>query len=141
MNRNWVMTLAILLLLTVNALGQKGITGRWQTDNVPGALAAQAVGGRGAGGQAIMLDLRMEGNKVRGTVREIGNSSPMTIETGTMEGNIVTLVMQSRGLTWKLELTDDNTLTLKERVITARDNTFSGNRGRSGAPVVFHRAK
>lgn len=138
MRRNYVATLAVLLLLTVNALGQKGITGRWQTDNVPGALAAQAVGGRVVGGQAIMLDLRMEGNRVQGTVREIGNSSPMTIETGTMEGNIVTLVMQSRGLTWKLELTDDNTLTLKERVITARDN--SGNRGRGGA-VVFHRAK
>jgi hypothetical protein len=88
-------------------------------------------------GQAVMMDLKVAGNRVSGTITEIGSSSPMIVENGTIDGKIVTLVIPSRGLAWKLELTDENTLTLKERVLTARDSTSS----RNGTPLIFHRGK
>ena len=130
MKNNLARTIAVLLVVAA-AFGQRSLTGRWQTDNVRAALAAQAVGGRGPSSQAIVLDLKVAGNKVSGTITEIG-SAAVTIESGTLDGNIVTLVIQSRDLTWKLELTDENTLTLKERVLRGR---------RNGAPLVFHRGK
>jgi hypothetical protein len=132
-----VISFAALLVIALTALGQGSIAGRWQTDNVSAALAAQAVGGRGTIGQAVMMDLKVASNKVTGTITEIGSSSAMTVENGTIDGKIVTLVMQSRGLTWKLELTDENTLTLQERILTARDNRSS----RNSTPLIFHRGK
>jgi hypothetical protein len=116
-------------------LGQTGLTGKWQTDNVPAALEAEknappaepgARGGRGGGGgQAIIMDLKADASgNITGTVTEIGNPPVLNIESGKVDGKMITWVTQPRGVTWNLELTDENTLTLTGRVI--------GNRGGGG---------
>jgi hypothetical protein len=126
---------AIMLAASLALSGQTGLTGKWQTDNVPAALEAQKnappaeAGGRGGrgggGGQAIIMDLTADAaGKITGTVTEIGNPPVLNIENGTITGKMVTWVTQPRGVTWNLEMTDDNTLTLTGRVL--------GNRGGGG---------
>jgi hypothetical protein len=134
--------LATASLLTASAAvyGQAGLAGKWQTDNVPAALEAQKnppaapeAGGRGGrgGGQAIMLDLKVDASgKISGTVTEIGNDPVLNIETGMITGKTITWVTQPRGVTWNLEMTDDNTLTLTGRVFAAR----GGGAGKGPAP-------
>lgn len=169
-----------LLAASASVFGQAGLTGKWQTDNVPAALEAQKNppaapegGGRGRGGaQAIILDLKADASgKISGTVNEIGNDPILNIETGTITGKTITWVTQPRGVTWNLEMTDDNTLTLTGRVFAARggggggapkgpapDATGGGAPPAAGAPpagggggggrgrgpqqpIIFHRAK
>ena len=68
--------------------------------------------------------------KISGTVNEIGNPPVLNIETGTITGKTITWVTQPRGVTWNLEMTDDDTVTLTGRV-------FAGARrppGGGGAP-------
>lgn len=116
--------------------GQASLTGQWRTDNVDAALAAQAAAageaagrGRGGGGQAIIMDLQVDGGNVSGTVNEIGNGDPLTIESGTISGKTVTFVTQPRGVTWNIEMTDDDTITVLSRVFAARGG---GGRGPAG---------
>jgi hypothetical protein len=124
---------ASLLTSSASIYAQANLTGKWQTDNVPAALEAQKnapaatepagrAGGRGAGGgQAIILDLKVDAaGKISGTVNEIGNPPELNIETGTVTGKMITWVTQPRGVTWNLEVTDDNTLTLTGRVFAGR---------------------
>ena len=145
-------SLAVILVMSLAVYAQSSIAGKWQTDNVPAALAAQAAGasaegarGGGGGGQAIMLDLKIDGNKISGTVTEIGNPPVLNIETGIIDGKTITWVTQPRGVTWNLEFTDDNTLTLTGRVIGGRGGGAApggaGRGGRGGAPILFHRTK
>jgi len=138
-----LMIAAGLLTASAGVYGQATLTGKWQTDNAPAALEAQknppaapeagARGGRGGGGgQAIMLDLQADASgKISGTVTEIGNDPVLNIETGTIAGKTITWVTQPRGVTWNLEMTDDNTLTLTGRVFAARGG---GGGGRGPAP-------
>jgi hypothetical protein len=166
-----------LLAASVSVYGQSKLTGKWQTDNVPAALEAQKnapatpeAGGRGARGpQAIMLDLQVDAaGKISGTVTEIGNPPVLNIETGTITGKTITWVTQPRGVTWNLEMTDDDTVTLTGRVFAGRGGAGGGRgpapdagaggggaAGGDGAargggrgfgrgpqqPIVFHRAK
>src|SRR5437763_6055490 len=115
--------LAVVFALTAVVYGQNNLSGKWQTDNVPAALEAEkaaqgqpapepgARGGRGGGGgQAIILDLKVDNGKVSGTVTEIGNPPVLMIESGTIEGNKITFVTQPRGVTRNVDITDDNTL-------------------------------
>jgi hypothetical protein len=165
---------AALLTASANVYGQAKLAGKWQTDNVPAALEAQknapatpeagGRGGRGAGGgQAIMLDLQVDASgKISGTVTEIGNPPVLNIETGTITGKTITWVTQPRGVTWNLEMTDDDTVTLTGRVFAGRGGAGGGKGpapdappagdgapkgGGRGAgrgpqqPIVFHRAK
>ncbi len=132
---------ASLLTASAGVYGQAKLAGKWQTDNAPAALEAQknapaapeagARGGRGGGGgQAIMLDLQVDGSgKISGTVTEIGNQPVLNIETGTITGKTITWVTQPRGVTWNLEMTDDDTLSLTSRVFAARG-------GGGGAPAA-----
>jgi hypothetical protein len=136
-----------LLAASASVYGQAGLTGKWQTDNVPAALEAQknapapaegdAKGGRGRGGggpQAIMLDLKVDSaGKISGTVTEIGNPPELMIETGQAAGKMISWVTQPRGVTWNLEVTDDNTLTLTSRVLAGRGGG-GGGAPRAGAP-------
>lgn len=137
--------LAIMLAVSVAVFGQTGLTGKWQTDNVPAALEAQknappaepgGRGGRGGGGgQAIIMDLTADtSGKISGTVTEIGNPPVLTIESGTITGKMITWVTQPRGVTWNLEMTDDNTLTLTGRVIGNRGGGGGGRGAGAGAP-------
>jgi hypothetical protein len=177
------MTYRVLLiaagLLTVSAsvYGQSKLMGKWQTDNVPAALDAQKnapapaeEGGRksrGRGGpQAIILDLQVDASgKISGTVTEIGNPPVLNIETGTITGKTISWVTQPRGVTWNLEMTDDDTVTLTGRVFAGRGGgggggaapppagdgappaggdgaARGGGRGRGPQqPIVFHRVK
>jgi hypothetical protein len=166
-------TVAGLVIASATVYAQASLTGKWQTDNVPAALEAQKnapaapeAGGRGGGRggpQAITLDLKVDASgKISGTVTEIGNPPVLNIESGMAEGKMVTWVTQPRGVTWNLEMTDDNTLTLTGRVFAARPAATpppappadgaapaaggppQGGRGRGRGPqqpVVFHRAQ
>ncbi len=136
---------ASLLTASASVYGQDKLTGKWQTDNVPAALEAQknapatpepgARGGRGGGGgQAIMLDLQVDASgKISGTVTEIGNPPVLNIETGTIMGKTITWVTQPRGVTWNLEMTDDDTVTLTGRVFAARGGAGGGRGPAPGA--------
>jgi len=129
---------AAILAASTGVYGQASLAGKWQTDNVPAALAAveaqknapaPEAGGRGGrgGGQAIILDLKVDASgKISGTVNEIGNDPILNIETGMITGKNITWVTQPRGVTWNLEMTDDNTVTLTGRV-------FAGRGGGGGA--------
>jgi hypothetical protein len=160
-------TVAGLVIASASVYGQAGLTGKWQTDNVPAALEAQKnppaeAPGRG-GPQAIILDLKVDASgKISGTVTEIGNPPVLNIETGMVDGKKITWVTQPRGVTWNLEMTDDNTVTLTGRVFAARPAAAppappaadgaappaggppAGGRGRGRGPqqqIVFHRAQ
>jgi hypothetical protein len=165
MNYKVLVTAAGLLTASISVYGQSKLTGKWQTDNVPAALEAQKnapaapeAGGRGARGpQAIMLDLQVDASgKISGTVTEIGNPPVLNIETGTIMGKTITWVTQPRGVTWNLEMTDDDTVTLTGRVFAGRGGAAGargpapdsdgaargGGRGRGPQqPIVFHRVK
>jgi hypothetical protein len=153
---------ACLLTASASLFGQAKLTGKWQTDNVPAALEAQKNApaapeeggrGRGRGGpQAIMLDLQADASgKISGTVTEIGNPPVLNIETGTITDKTITWVTQPRGVTWNLEMTDDDTITLTGRVFAGRGGggappagapPAGGGRGRGPQqPIVFHRVK
>jgi hypothetical protein len=125
-----------LLTASASVYGQAKLAGKWQTDNVPAALEAQknapaapepgAKGGGRGGPQAIMLDLQVDASgKISGTVTEIGNPPVLNIESGTITGKTITWVTQPRGVTWNLEMTDDDTVTLTGRV-------FGGGGGKGG---------
>jgi hypothetical protein len=163
-----------LLAASASLYGQAKLTGKWQTDNVPAALEAQKNApaaeeggrgrGRGGGPQAIMLDLQVDASgKISGTVTEIGNPPVLNIETGTITGKTITWVTQPRGVTWNLEMTDDDTVTLTGRVFAGRGGggataappagdtppappADGAGRGRGFGrgpqqPIVFHRVK
>lgn len=133
---------AALLTASASVYAEASLTGKWQTDNVPAALEAQknppadaepgGRGGRGVGGgQAIILDLQADASgKITGTVTEIGNPPVLMIESGSITGKTITWVTQPRGVTWNLEMTDDDTITLKGRVFAGRGG------GRSPAPAA-----
>ena len=170
------------LTASATTYAQANLSGKWQTDNVPAALEAQknaptaddgggrgGRGGRGGGGQAIIMDLQVDASgKISGTVTEIGNPPVLNIESGMVDGKMVTWVTQPRGVTWNLEATDDNTLTLTGRVFAGRgggagrgpggggggaapaagDGAPRGGGGGGGGrgrgpqqPIVLHRAK
>lgn len=143
MKARFLWIIAATLLIAVAGFGQASLTGKWQTDNVPAALEAEknappaepgGRGGRGGGGgQAIIMDLTADAaGKISGTVTEIGNPPVLNIESGTINGKMVTWVTQPRGVTWNLELTDDNTLTLTGRVLGNRGGGGGGFGGRGG---------
>jgi len=175
-----ILLVAGLLAASASVYGQSKLSGKWQTDNAPAALEALknapatpeagGRGGRGGGGQAIILDLQVDASgKISGTVNEIGNAPVLNIETGMITGKTITWVTQPRGVTWNLEMTDDDTLTLTGRVFAARggggagkgpapeaapggggggapggDGAPKGGGGRGRGPqqpIVFHRAK
>src|SRR5579863_9306034 len=135
-----LLAVAGLVAASASVYGQANLSGKWQTDNVPAALeaaknppppAADGGGGgrgRGGGGQAIILDLKVDASgKISGTVNEIGNDPILNIETGMITDKTIQWVTQPRGVTWNLEMTDDNTLSLVSRV-------FAGRGGGGGAP-------
>ncbi len=135
-----LVVIAFILVGSIAVFGQANLTGKWQTDNVPAALEAQknappaepgARGGRGGGGgQAIIMDLKADASgKISGTVTEIGNPPELMIESGMITGKMITWVTQPRGVTWNLEMTDDNTLSLTGRVIGNRGGGGGGGRG------------
>jgi hypothetical protein len=178
-----LLVVAGLLTASASVYGQSKLAGKWQTDNAPAALealknapATSEGGGRGGrgggGGQAIMLDLQVDASgKISGTVTEIGNQPVLNIETGSITGKTITWVTQPRGVTWNLEMTDDDTVTLTGRVFAGRGGAGAGKGpapdaagggapppaapgaapaggggggrggGRGQQPIVFHRVK
>src|SRR6516164_9730290 len=145
-----LLVVAVMLCISAVVFGQAGLTGKWQTDNVPAALEAEknapaaapeaeAGGGRGrggrggGGGQAIMMDLKADASgAITGTVTEIGNPPVLNIENGKIDGKMITWTTQPRGVQWNLEMTDDNTLTLTSRVIGGRGGAGRGGAGGGG---------
>jgi hypothetical protein len=142
MSYRFLLAAAVLLAASASVYGEASLAGKWQTDNVPAALEAQkkepapAEGaGRGPRGpQAIMLDLHVDASgKIGGTVTEIGNPPVLNIDTGTITGKTITWVTQPRGVTWNLEMTDDDTVTLTGRVFAGRGGAGRGP-GAGAAP-------
>ena len=137
-----ILSMAALLTASV-AYGQSSLSGKWQTDNVPAALEAEknppaapeeGGRGRGRGPQAIIFDLTVDSaGKISGTVTEIGNPPVLNIESGMVSGKTITWVTQPRGVTWNLEMTDDNTITLTSRVFAGRGGA-GGGRGPGAEP-------
>jgi hypothetical protein len=143
MKRRLLLVIGITLLTSVAIFGQAGLTGKWQTDNAAAALDAEKNGSPApAGGQAIIVDLKADvDGKLSGTVTEVRNPPVLNIESGMVNGKMITWVTQPRGVTWNLEMTDDNTLTLTGRVLGNRGGGggggtggFGGRRGGEGAP-------
>jgi hypothetical protein len=141
MRNKVLLAAASLLAASASVYGQAGLTGKWQTDNAQAALEAQKnappaeEGGRGGrgrgGGQAIIMDLKADASgKISGTITEIGNPPDLMIESGMIDGKMITWVTQPRGVTWTLEMTDDNTITIISRAITGRGARGGGG----GAP-------
>ena len=138
---------AVTLLASATLFGQASIAGKWQTDDV---AAVQAGTAQARVGQTMILDLKLDGTKASGTLNEIGNGDPLTIESGTvdMTAKTLTIVTQPRGVTWNIAITDDNTLTVASRVFGGGGGGQGGGGGRGGrggggaaAPIVMHRAK
>ncbi len=131
-----LLTTAVLVAASAGLYGQSKLSGKWQTDNAPAALeaaknapATPEAGGRGGRGgpQAIILDLKVDNaGKISGTVNEIGNDPVLNIETGMITEKMITWVTQPRGVTWNLEMTDDDTLTLMSRVFAGRGGAGGG---------------
>ncbi len=183
MERRGLFVIAIIGVMSVLVFGQASLTGKWQTDNAQAALEAQKnaptnpapeAGGRGRGrgggfgpgGQPIIMDLKVDVlGRITGTVNEIGNGDPLMIESGSIKDKTITLVTQPRGVTWNVEMTDDNTITVVSRVFAGggfgrrgpgvgtppvdpapgggAGAGGGGGRGGRGAPpsIVLHRAK
>ena len=154
--RNKLLMGAVGLMAAASVYAQTGLTGKWQTDNVPAALEAQknpppaeeggGGRGRGGGGNTIIADITVDASgKISGTVTEIGNPPVLTIDSGMVDGKKITWVTMPRGVTWTLEVTDDNTLTLLSRAIPPRGGGGAPGGGRGGRgpqqPIVLHRAK
>src|SRR5579885_2179405 len=125
MKRAISLVVGMILATSSALLGQANLTGKWQTENIPAALEAEknsrpaepGTRGRGSGGQTIIMDLKADASgNVTGTVTEIGNPPVLTIENGKVDGTTVTWTTQPRGVLWKLELTNEDTLTLTGRV-------------------------
>lgn len=124
-----ILVCAILSLASVSLFGQANLAGKWQTDDV---AAVQGGTAQARPGSTIILDLKVDGNKASGTLNELGNGEPLTIESGTIDtaAKTVTLVTQPRGVTWNIAITDDNTLTVTSRAFGGR----GGGRGGAGGP-------
>ena len=140
MKRRLLSLVGIMLSMSIALFGQANLTGKWQTDNASAALDAEKNGSPApAGGQAIIVDLKADADgKLSGTVTEVRNPPVLNIESGMVTGKMITWVTQPRGVTWNLEMTDDNTLTLTGRVLGNRGGGggggFGGRRGGDGAP-------
>jgi len=136
MKRRLLLLIGISPLMSVALFGQAGLTGKWQTENATAALEAEKNGSPApAGGQAIIVDLKADADgKLSGTVTEVRNPPVLNIESGMVTGKMITWVTQPRGVTWNLEMTDDNTLTLTGRVLGNRGGGGGGRRGGDGAP-------
>lgn len=126
---------AAWLAASAAVYGQASVAGKWQTDDVPAALEAEKNGtteGAARPGRTMIVDLQVDGSgKLSGTVNELGNPPVLMIESGSVSGKTVTWVTQPRGVTWTMELTDDNTMTLVSRAMPARG--AGGGAGPGGA--------
>jgi hypothetical protein len=123
-----LLVIAFLLLAGATGFAQASLAGKWQTEDVPGVQAGTA---QARVGSTMILDLKVDGNKASGTLNEIGNGEPLTIESGAvdMAAKTLTLVTQPRGVTWNITITDEDTLTVASRVFAGR----GGGGGRGGA--------
>ncbi len=122
---------AAALLASTVVFGQANLAGKYQTEDVP---AVQAGTAQARAGQTIILDLKMDGGTPSGTLNELGNGDPLTIESGTvdMAAKTMSIVTQPRGVTWNIALTDEDTLTVTGRVLGGRGG--GGRGGPGGAP-------
>lgn len=126
--------LTAILATPVALFAQESIAGKWQTDDVPAVQAGTAMP---AVGRTMILDLTLDGTKASGTLNELGNGDPLTIESGTvdMTAKTLTLVTQPRGVTWNIAVTDENTLTVTGRVFGGGGRgRGAGGPGGAGAP-------
>ncbi len=169
MKARFAMAIALLFVISMASYAQTGFAGKWVTD--PPAQAAGDGGGGGAGGRGgrggggageTRLDLKVDGNKLTGTIFEGG--AELTINEGTINGKqakfktVRTNNNVKLDVNWTADLTDDNTISLIREFPNGIPTGFFGNRGGGGggggrgagggggrgvapAPVTLHRAK
>jgi hypothetical protein len=138
-------------LISADVFAQSGFTGKWQSDQAVTAQSQQAAqagstrGGRGRTliGDAIVMELKVDGDKLSGTVQEIGIGKPLTI----MEGMIVDKTFSfktvpppgpdfSSTVTWNGKMLDDNTISVSRTTSTTYRAVARGGGGfRGGVPV------
>jgi hypothetical protein len=126
-----LMFAAVVFAATMAALGQANYAGKWQTEDVPDVQAGKS---QARVGQTMILDLKLDGAKASGTMNEIGNGDPLTIESGTLDttAKTLTIVTQPRGVTWHIALTDENTMTVTSRDFAGGGRGGGGGRGPGG---------
>ena len=97
----------------------------------------------------MILNLQADpSGKIGGSVTEVGNPAVQTISSGEIKGKTITLVTAPRNVTWHLQMMDDNTLTLTDRVFTKAEGedgaASKGDETRVRKPqrsIIFHRVK
>src|SRR5262249_41063501 len=161
MKTKFLTAVAILCLIATAVYAQTGFAGKWVTDP-PAAAAAQPPadggaggpggggrgggrGGRGGGGGETRLDLKVDGNKVTGTIFEGG--AELMINEGVINGKQAKFKTQrtNNGVTldvnWTADLTDDNTISLSREFPNGIPDGFlarggGGGRGGPGGAVA-----
>jgi hypothetical protein len=149
MKKIFVMVVAVLCVMSTAVYAQTGFAGKWTT--APPAAAAQAPGGgapgagggggggRGGrgGGAETRLDLKVDGNKLTGTIFEGG--AELVINEGAISGKQAKFktVRTNNGVNldvnWTADLTDDNTISLSREFPNGiPDGFFGAGRGGGG---------
>lgn len=123
----------VLCLASVVAYSQTSFAGKWQTDDIADVQSGKV---QARVGQTMIMDLKLDGTKATGSINEIGNGDPLTIESGTLDvaTKTLTLITQPRGVTWTITLTDDNTMTVTSRAV-AGGGRGAGTPGAGGLPA------
>jgi hypothetical protein len=137
--RRLAIAVALLFVTATVVYAQTGFAGKWVTD--PAAQAADGGGGGGRGGRGggageTRLDLKVDGNKLTGTIFEGG--AELTINEGTINGKQAKFktVRTNNGVSldvnWTADLTDDNTVSLTREFPNGIPAGFFGARGGGG---------
>jgi hypothetical protein len=126
-------------LIAASAFAQGGFAGKWQTDQA----AQAALAGRERSGEAIVMELNIDGDRLSGTIQEIGVGKPLTIMEGTLGAGMFSFKTvpppgpDSRStITWTGRMLDDNTISVtRSSVTTYRAVARTGGGFRGGVPV------
>src|SRR5262245_10571772 len=140
-------------LISANVFAQSGFTGKWQTDQAVIAQSQRAAqtplapGERGRPqprtGEAIVMELSVDGDKLSGTVHDIETGIPLPIMEGTINDKMFSFKTvpppgpdSSSIVTWNGKMLDDNTISVTRSTVTSyRAVARSGGGFRGGVPV------
>jgi hypothetical protein len=140
MKKRFAVSVAVLCLISTAAYAQSGFAGKWVTDPPEQAAGGDGGGGgrggRGGGAGETRLDLKVDGNKLTGTIFEGG--AELTINEGVINGKQAKFktVRTNNGVNldvnWTADMTDDNTISLSREFPNGIPAGFFGNRGGGG---------
>jgi hypothetical protein len=116
-------------LISADVFAQSGFTGKWQTDQSQQAVQAASTrseGGEARIGEAIVMELSVDGDKLSGTVHVIGTRKALTIMEGTIGDKMFSFKSVpppgpdfSSTVMWTGKMVDDNTISVTRSTVTA----------------------